>query len=55
MSIVSRNDFIRHAKPRAHLPQWALLAGEESEVVKRLQEGERPIRRGADIKRLPTR
>lgn len=49
MSVTGRKDFILLSKLRAHLPEWALLAGHENEVLKRLEATARPIRRGADI------
>lgn len=49
MAVADRKEFIFLSKLRAHLPEWALLAGHESEILDRLASTARPVRRGADI------
>lgn len=49
MPVAGCKDFVILSKLRAHLPEWARLAGHESEVLRRLEATARPIRRGADI------
>jgi CRP-like cAMP-binding protein len=49
MSVTDRKDFVLLSKLRKHLPEWALPAGHESEMLERLEATARPIRRGADI------
>ena len=47
--VAGRKEFVLLSKLRAHLPEWALVSGQESEILERLASRARPIRRGADI------
>lgn len=49
MAVADRKELILLSKLRAHLPEWALVAGHESQILERLASTARPIRRGADI------
>lgn len=49
MSAADRKELVLLSKLRAHLPEWALVTGHESEILKRLASTARPIPRGADI------